>query len=134
MSYYHGRTLSCIGIPANRFRVLLLSLSGRITLHPYIVIDPGIGQQPSGSLYGQFIGIVAVILPLIWISLQMAYEMSQGTQLESDDPRCYCYLSRWMILHNLSYMCTYLHSTASVYAVMNHIALWLPCSRHLARA
>lgn len=94
---------------------------------PYLYIDLGLGTFSYRVSLWAILGFVLVIIPLLWFSTRRLEQYFQGQGWQDDDARIplVLFLS-WMILHNICYM-IYLPiiGTASRYASLNHIALWL---------
>jgi len=94
---------------------------------PYLEINPGLGSFSYKLSIWAIFGLATVVLPLLWISLRRMVFFIKTKGWEKDKARLplIIFLS-WMILHNISYM-IYLPilGTASRYASLNHIVLWL---------
>lgn len=94
---------------------------------PYLNINPGVGAFSYKLSIWAILGLVTVILPLLWISgKRLAFFLrTQGWEKDQRRLPLVIFLA-WTALHNLGYM-IYLPiiGSASRYACLNHIALWL---------
>lgn len=94
---------------------------------PYIFIDLGIGSFSYKLSVWAILGLATVVLPLLWISCRRLVIYLKSQSWEKDMVRLPLLIFLfWVVLHNLCYM-IYLPilGSASRYASLNHIALWL---------
>ena len=94
---------------------------------PYIYIDPGIGSLSYKLSIWAIVGLATVVLPLLWNSCRRLVIYLKSESWEKDMVRLPLLIFLcWVVLHNLCYM-VYLPilGSASRYASLNHIALWL---------
>ncbi len=94
---------------------------------PYLYIDPGIGSLSYKLSIWAILGLATVVLPLLWISCRRLVIYLKSQSWEKDMVRLPLLIFLfWVVLHNLCYM-IYLPilGSASRYASLNHIALWL---------
>ncbi len=94
---------------------------------PYLTIPLGIGQLAYKLSIWAILGIIVVVLPLLWISFRKLIQFikSPGWMKKESHLPLVIFLV-WMVVTNLVYM-IYLPmlGTASRYASLNHIALWI---------
>lgn len=110
--------------------VIEFVLGGFALPEPYFYIDVGLGSVSFRLSIWVVLGLATVVLPLIWISFKRLVSFLKTPRWIQDQARLPLLIFLvWLILHNLCYM-VYLPSigTASRYAVVNHIALWLALS------
>ena len=94
---------------------------------PYLNISLGLGSFSYKLSVWAILGLVAVVLPLMWVSLARLAKFLKTPGWAQDQARLpLLLLLVWMVMHNLVYL-VYLPSigTASRYAALNHIGLWL---------
>lgn len=94
---------------------------------PYLNINPGVGSFNYKLSIWAILGLATVVLPLLWISLRRLVNVFKTPGWEKDQRVLPLIIFLfWMVLHNLCYM-IYLPiiGSASRYASLNHIALWL---------
>jgi hypothetical protein len=94
---------------------------------PYLEINPGLGPYGYKLSIWAILGLATVVLPLLWISFRRLVIFLKRRGWVTDKARLPLIIFlAWMILHNLGYM-IYLPiiGSASRYASLNHIALWL---------
>ena len=94
---------------------------------PHISINLGLGTFSYRFSVWAILGLVLVIIPLIWFTSKRFVQHVKQRGWEKDDARFPLVIFFiWMILHNVCYM-VYLPiiGSASRYASLNHIALWL---------
>ena len=94
---------------------------------PYLDINLGLGMFSYRVSIWAIRGLVLVVAPLIWVSTRrlVKYLRHRGWDKDNERIPLVIFLA-WMVLHNLCYM-IYLPiiGSASRYASLNHIALWL---------
>ena len=94
---------------------------------PYLYINPGVGSFNYKLSIWAILGLATVVVPLLWISCRrlVVYLKTPTWEKDKARPPLLIFLF-WMVLHNLCYM-VYLPiiGSASRYASLNHIALWL---------
>jgi hypothetical protein len=102
-------------------------LGGAALPPPYITIIPGLGSLQYKLSVWAIAGWCALVFPLGWIALRKVVSNLKAPARLSQVARAplFVFLG-WLVLHNLSYM-IYLPSigTASRYAAVDHIALWV---------
>lgn len=102
-------------------------LGGYALPAPYLYINPGLGSFSFRVSIWAILGLVFVIAPLLWFSSRhlVIYLKKQGWEKDKTRVPLLIFLV-WIVAHNLCYM-IYLPiiGTASRYASLNHIALWL---------
>jgi hypothetical protein len=94
---------------------------------PYLTINTGIGSFSYKLSIWAILGLVTVVFPLLWISCRrlISFLKTQGWEKDKQRTPLLIFLC-WMVLHNLCYMIYLpLIGSASRYACLNHIALWL---------
>jgi len=94
---------------------------------PYLIINPGVSSFNYKLSIWAILGLATVVLPLFWISCKRLVLFLKTQGWEKDKARIPLLIFLiWMVLHNLCYM-IYLPilGSASRYASLNHIALWL---------
>ncbi|MCK4977993.1 MAG: hypothetical protein KAS36_13755, partial [Anaerolineales bacterium] len=88
---------------------------------------PGLGSFNYRLSIWAILGLTTVVTPLLWISLRrlVIFLKTQGWEKDKERLPLLIFLF-WMVVHNLCYM-IYLPivGSASRYASLNHIALWL---------
>lgn len=102
-------------------------LGGNALPAPYINFTTGAGPLSVNLSVWAILGLVTVIMPLLWICTSRLVEFLRTRDWVNDRRRLPLVIFLiWMILHNLCYM-IYLPTigTASRYASLNHVALWL---------
>jgi hypothetical protein len=102
-------------------------LGGFALPKPYLFIDLGFSSFHYRLSIWAIIGIVTVVILLLWLSLRHLIKFLRTPGWMKDEMRLPLVIFLvWMILNNLSYM-IYLPiiGTASRYASLNHIALWI---------
>jgi len=102
-------------------------LGGYALPAPYLNITPDVGSFSYKLSIWAILGLATVVLPLLWISIKRLVIYLKTEGWEKDEARLPLLIFLvWMVLHNLVYM-IYLPiiGSASRYASLNHIALWL---------
>ncbi|MFN2196443.1 MAG: hypothetical protein ACK2UW_10005, partial [Anaerolineales bacterium] len=102
-------------------------LGGYALPAPYLAINLGVGSLSYRLSLWAILGLIAIVLPLTWISFERFVNFLKIPQwVKVKDRLPLILLMCWMILHNVCYM-IYLPiiGSASRYASLNHIALWL---------
>lgn len=102
-------------------------LGGYALPAPYLNINPGLGSLSFRLSIWAILGLITVVLPLLWISCRRLLIYLKTWGGENDNVRLPLVVFLfWMVIHNICYM-IYLPviGTASRYASLNHIALWL---------
>ena len=103
------------------------ALGGYALPAPYINIGVGLKEYNYRLSVWALLGLATVIVPLLWLSLRRLVKYIRTPGWMQDERRLpFVILLAWTAIHNLSYM-LYLPSigTASRYAALNHILLWL---------
>jgi hypothetical protein len=93
---------------------------------PYLTI-PLVGPLEYKLSIWAIVGLVVVVMPLLWISLRQLMRFFKSPNwINKESHLPLVILLVWMILNNLVYM-AYLPmlGTASRYAILKHIALWI---------
>ena len=102
-------------------------LGGYALPAPYFYISPGLGALSFKVSIWAILGLITMVIPLLWIGCRriVIYLKKWGREVDKARLPLLVFLV-WMVVHNLAYM-IYLPivGSASRYASMNHIALWL---------
>ena len=130
----HSQTLSLFSrFPALAYPLVWIGYSIEFVLGgyalpaPYFYISPGLGSFSFRVSIWAILLLVTVVIPLIWISGRRLVTYLKKRKWNVDEARVPLLVFLvWVVLHNIAYM-IYLPivGSASRYASMNHIALWL---------